>query len=107
MTDSTHHIEIEDLSAEARQIAEAIGIEGLLALAGVMGGGWVYIPHPKRLAVAARNRRIRAEFNGRNLRDLAIKNGLTVRRIRSIVAEGTSAPRAEEKAGVAKQLKMF
>ena len=48
------------------------------------------------------------EFNGRNLRELAIKNGLTVRRIRSIVADGsTKHPQHEEKVAVAKQLKMF
>jgi hypothetical protein len=84
------HIQLADLSAEARQVAEAIGLRGLMALAAVMGGGWVYIPHPKRLAAGARNRRISAEFNGGNLRELATRHGLSVRRIRGIVAQGAA-----------------
>lgn len=108
MEEATHHIEIGDLSDEARQIAEAIGLDGLMALASAMGGGYVYVPHLKCLAMEARNRMICSAFNGRNLRELSIQYGLSRRRIRSIVAKVAAARRqSKEKEGVATQLKMF
>ena len=104
------HITLDDLPDEARQIAEAIGIEALLALSAKLGGERVYIPLPERLAVAARNREIRAAFTGRNYRELAVKYGLTVRWIRAIVAseEDRSGPDTDVDAdSVYKQAKLF
>ena len=102
------HITLDDLSDEARQIAEAIGIEALLALSAKLGGERVYIPLPERLAVAARNRAIRAAFTGRNYRELAVKYGLTVRWIRAIVAgEEDSCGTNPDADSVYKQAKLF
>jgi Mor family transcriptional regulator len=102
------HIQIDDLPDECRQIAEVIGLDALLALSARMGGERIYIPRPERLAVAARDRAIRAAFTGRNYRDLAIQHGLTVRWIRAIVSgETTSGDRADEREDVYKQAKLF
>ena len=100
-------INIDDLPDDCRQIAEIIGLEGLLALSAQMGGERIHIPLPDRLATAARNRKIRAEFNGRNYHALALKYNLTVRWIRAIVA-GQMADSPKSCDGpIYKQRKMF
>ena len=80
-----YQIRLEDLSGEVRQLAELIGLESLLAMADAMGGGFVYIPQPNRLALSARNRCICSEFNGSNLRELAAKHKITIRQVRTII----------------------
>lgn len=65
----------------------ATGDEIAQVLADNYEGGYLYFP--KRLD--ARNRRIQAEFNGRNFRSLALKYGLSEGHVRRIVA--TAAPR--------------
>jgi len=86
MTDTLDHIQIDDLPEDCRQVAEIIGLDGLLALSGRMGGERIYIPSRDRLGVCARNRAIRDEFNGRNYLELAVKYNLTARWVRVIVS---------------------
>jgi len=107
MTDPINDILPDDLPEECRQIAEVIGLDALLALSASMGGERIYIPLPERLASAARNRRIRAEFNGRNYRDLAIKYRLTVRWVRAIVAGENGAVDSHDERSLYKQQKLF
>jgi len=102
-----HHIQLDDLPEESRQIADIIGLESLLALSARLGGQRLYIPLTERLAVAARNRAIREEFNGRNLTDLAIKYDLTPRWIRIIVAGGAGPERTGDKQSLYKQQNLF
>ena len=104
----THiNVSIDDLPDECRQIADVIGLDGLLALSAKLGGERIYIPLPERLATAARNRAIRAAFNGRNYHELAIRYGLTVRWIRSIVSEKNSESFDTLKKPAYRQTKMF
>ena len=71
-----------------RQIAEAIGVEGLYKLAEVVGGATVYIPKPESLTRPARDARIKNEFNGYNHPELAKKYGVTERWVRQLCGEG-------------------
>lgn len=91
-------INLDDLPHDLRKIAELIGIDALFRLSAALGGDSLHIPHPERLSVTVRNRDIRAAFNGRNYRELAIRHGLTVRWIRAIVAgkRGPEAPETEK-----------
>jgi len=101
-------ITLDDLTDESRQIAEVIGLDNLLALARWVGGGSIYIPKLGCLTRAERNRAIRAEFNGRNYRELAQKYGLTVRWVRALVsgqaADGSAGDSCES---IYKQRKLF
>jgi Mor family transcriptional regulator len=107
MTETTHHIEIDDLPDDARQIAEVIGLPALLALSARMGGDSIHIPHLSRLATAARDRAIRAAFNGRNYRELGIAHGITARWVRAIVA-GERGPESDsDQQSLYKQQKLF
>lgn len=95
---------MDDLPDECRQIAEEIGLDNMLALIRRFAGERVYFPTMERVAIHARNRQIRAEFNGRNYRDLAHRYGLTVTWIREIVAEDYAC---KKKSNIDKQLQLF
>ncbi len=100
-------ITIDDLPDECRQVADIIGLQALLDLSARLGGERVYIPLPDRLATAARNRKIRSEFNGQNYRALALKYNLTVRWIREIVSGENAEAQGRCTKPVYKQRKMF
>lgn len=84
-----------DLPPEYREIAEAIGMDAALTLVRIRGGEGIYVPKFEKISRAARDRAIRAEFNGANHRELARRHGLTVSWIYVIV--GQTAP---EKSGI-------
>ncbi|MBI5550727.1 MAG: hypothetical protein HY911_04410 [Desulfobacterales bacterium] len=108
MNEANHHIKIDDLTGDARQIAEIIGLPALLALAEQMGGGYIYLPRPDHLSLPARDRGINAEFTGRNIRELANKHNLTLRRIRQITRRtGRSSTVTADDESLYKQQKMF
>lgn len=81
------NINLDDLPEDCRQIAEVIGLEALVRLVKAYGGETLYLPKADRLAIGARNREIRKNFNGRNYRELARRYNLTETWIREIVAE--------------------
>ena len=97
----------DDLSDECRQIAEVIGMDALLALVAARGGECVYLPKYESLAAASRNRQIRAEFNGRNYRDLAKRYNLTVRWVREIVSSSNQGAGTSRNAPLDTQLQLF
>ena len=102
MTD--HPIQIEDLPATFREIAEAIGLSAAWRLMQVRGGERIYIPKTDCINAAARNRAIRAEFNGANIRELARKYGLTKTWVREILSDAGIRSKSEP---VGTQLKLF
>lgn len=97
-------IQPDDLPAELRQIADLIGLESVLALVRARGGEAIYIPKQDSVAAAARNRAIRAQFNGHNHAELARRYNLTVRWVNEIISEGR---RRSCRSSVQDQLKLF
>jgi Mor family transcriptional regulator len=75
----------EDLPADIEDLAEIIGLQGVLDLANHRGGETLYIPKIGRITRAARDRSIRNEFNGSNYKELARKHKLSTVWIRKIV----------------------
>lgn len=97
-------IRIDDLPSDLRAVAEIVGLEGAVRLAEALGGAPIYIPTHDSVMRASRDRAIRAEFNGRNYRELAKKHRLCLTSIRGIV----DAPgRAQSGERVDKQMKLF
>ena len=88
------NIQIEDLPVELAGIAEVIGLPAVLQLVEIYGGEAIYINKRESVYRAARDRQIRAEFNGRNYRELAQEYGLTVSMVRQIV--GSVEPRQKQ-----------
>lgn len=68
-----------------KDIANEIGMENLLKLARLCGGGAIYMPRPESLFRSARDEAIRAEYNGGNLAQLARKYGISTRWAHQII----------------------
>ena len=82
---TTRTIPISDIPEEYRDIAEAIGMEAFTQLTLLCGGQSLYIPKRESLERNARDRDIRARFDGGNYRALACQFRLSERQIRKII----------------------
>lgn len=78
-------IELSDLNEDQQQLAELIGLESYKKLVLAFGGTYLYLPKVDTLTIENRNNKIREDFNGYNINELAIKWNLSVSRIRDIV----------------------
>lgn len=85
MTNTTYTIHMSDIPAEYRDIAEALGLDTFLRLTELCGGLSLYIPKRESLDRDARDRDIRARFDGGNYRALAAQFRLSERQIRKII----------------------
>lgn len=81
-----YNIQPDDLPPEFREVADAIGMDAAMKLVRIRGGEGLYIPKAEKIARAARDRAIRAEFDGTNHRELARRYDLTVSWIYVILA---------------------
>lgn len=88
------NVRLEDLEEEQQDVAGLIGLDNYKKLMAEYGGVSIYIPKADRLERQERNDRIKAEFDGYNFRELAVKYGLTEVSIRSIVSEEVRKTRA-------------
>lgn len=88
------NVRLEDLEEEQQDVAGLIGLDNYKKLMAEYGGVSIYIPKADRLERLERNDRIKAEFDGYNFRELAVKYGLTEVSIRSIVSEEVRKTRA-------------
>lgn len=75
----------EDVPAEYQDLVDGLGLEVFLRLARLCGGQSLYIPKAESLEREARDRDIRARFNGGNYRALGAQFRLSERQIRKIV----------------------
>ena len=82
---TTRTIPMSDIPEEYRDIAEAIGMEAFTQLTLLCGGQRLYIPKRESLERNARDREIRARFDGGNYRALAAQFRLSERQIRKII----------------------
>ena len=79
------HIRTDDIPEEYRDIVDAIGMEAFVHLTLLCGGQTLYVPKRESLERGARDRDIRAMFNGSNYRSLAAQSRLSERQIRKII----------------------
>lgn len=79
------HIHTDDIPEEYRDIVDAIGMEAFVHLTLLCGGQTLYVPKRESLERGARDRDIRALFNGSNYRSLASQFRLSERQIRKII----------------------
>ena len=77
----------EDMTEEQKILIDTVGADCFMELVRVYGGSCVYIPKNDNIMRSIRNRNIRNDFNGHNFKELAIKYGLTVARIRGCSKE--------------------
>ncbi|MEI8642759.1 Mor transcription activator family protein [Pseudoalteromonas sp. Hal040] len=67
--------------------AQLVGESITMAIGHYFGGRDVYIPTDQRLKAALRDIQIWQEFNGQNIEALAIKFGLTQRRVAEVIQQ--------------------
>lgn len=84
-------ITLDNLEGDQRLMAERIGLEGYKALVRYYGGTTVYVSKASTLTIADRNDRIREEYNGYNMAELALKWDLSASSIRDIVRDKREA----------------
>lgn len=76
---------LEDISERYRPVVEIIGVEKFIEVSNYARGDELYFPKPETILAPARNRRIRKEFNGYNVKELAERYDLTIPQIHVIV----------------------
>lgn len=86
-------VNIEDLDERYKNIVERVGIKGFMELIKEVGGINFYVPKIDTFFKEARNKKIRQNYNGYNLKELSKKYNLTQRQIRNILKENKPAGR--------------
>lgn len=79
-----YELKYDDLPEQHRKLADIIGVEATIQLCEALGGGQWYIPGMQVLYTAARAKRIRREYNGYNVHELAEKYKVTTRSVYAI-----------------------
>lgn len=78
---------MEDISQNYQNLAHMIGIENLVRLCEYTKGDMIYIPKTDTILAAARNRRIKKEYNGHNIKALCEKYDLTPRQMVNVIKD--------------------
>lgn len=85
--DIMEKVSTETISVDYKKYAEIIGIENFIKLSCLYGGVPIHIPKLKNLMIPARNAKIFKEFNGRNIKKLALKYNLSLRYMYELTRE--------------------
>lgn len=72
---------IEDIASKYRRVAEIVGVEKFIELSDYAKGDELYFPKVENVIIPARNRMIKREWDGYNIKELAEKYNLTVKQI--------------------------
>ena len=78
---------LEDISENYRPVVEIIGIEKFIELSDYAKGDELYFPKAENIIAPARNRRIKKEWDGYNIKELAEKYNLTTKQIGNILKD--------------------
>jgi Mor family transcriptional regulator len=84
---------IDDLPENSAAIAQSIGLPNLILLSQSHGGTAVYIPQSYELLRNLIYRKILAEYDGGNIRELAVKYGVSESTVYNVVREDLIARR--------------
>ena len=76
--------EMNDIAERYQNVAAIIGIEKFVQLADYARGDEIYFPKAENIIAPARNRRIKAEYNSK---ELAEKYDLTIRQIENVLKD--------------------
>lgn len=82
---TAHPVPMSDIPEAYRDLAEDLGMDAFLKLVRLCSGQYLYIPKWESICRNARDREIRALFNGGNYKALAIQFDLSERQIYKII----------------------
>lgn len=80
-------LEYDDLQEQHKQIALAVGIEGLKKLTDAFGGTAVYIPQRRELLKNKVYKMILNGYDGTNIRELAVAYGVSESTVYNVVRD--------------------
>lgn len=78
---------IEDIGDRYSEIVKLIGIRNFVLLSNFSRGDELYFPKVENVVAPARNRRIKKEYNGYNMKELADRYNLTVKQIQNVLKD--------------------
>lgn len=78
-------VKAEEIPEVYQDLVYAIGVEALLNLSFAIGGTTIYVPKPEHFIQNTKSRLIISEFNGGNLKELAIKYSVSDSYIRKLI----------------------
>ena len=87
MRERVNETKEEDIADRYRPIVDIIGVDAFVELSIYACGDELYFPKPENIVAPARNRRVKKEYNGYNLKELAEKYNLTTVQIRNILKD--------------------
>ncbi|AJA42397.1 hypothetical protein AJ85_05730 [Alkalihalobacillus alcalophilus ATCC 27647 = CGMCC 1.3604] len=83
-----HKLKVEDLPEVYQNLAQVIGVDGVIKMTQEFGGTYMYIPKVDGLLRVARDQKIaEAHKNGDSIRKLAREFGISDSRVRTILNE--------------------
>ena len=77
----------KDVPEDIAWLCDIVGIKSFMKIIDTAGGEFLYLPKRQTLEQPLRYKAIKSEFDGRNIKELARKYGITERRVRSIIKE--------------------
>ncbi len=79
------YIELDDVPFDLREMVEFIGIENFIKVCRFYGGRIVYVPLYKNLLIKYINRKIIAEYNGKNFDELRLKYSMSNSQLKRVL----------------------
>lgn len=84
LLDSLQQTDLQDLH---RNIADVVGVDGLIRLCEHFGGSSIYIPQKRELLRQKIYQMICREYDGSNIRELAVKYGVSEATVYNVVRD--------------------
>lgn len=81
----TKETSMEDIAPSYRKVAQIVGVEKFIELSEYALGDEIYFPKVENILAPARNRRLKKEFTGDNVKELADKYDLTTKQVAYIL----------------------
>ena len=85
LEDLRSHVLPSDIPETYQPVVTLIGVDALIELCLYCRGDMIYFPKADTIFKKTRNRMIRQEYDGYNLRELSRRYDLTIRQIKNIV----------------------
>ena len=79
------YIELDDVPFDLREMVELIEIENFIKVCRFYGGRSVYVPLYKNLLIKYINRKIIAEYNGKNFDELRLKYSMSNSQLKRVL----------------------
>ncbi|MDK2562952.1 Mor transcription activator family protein [Romboutsia sedimentorum] len=78
---------LEDFSEELVGFVDFIGIDKFIDICDKFGGDSIYFPKKSSVLRCSRNRKIRAMYDGYNIKNIAKEFGITREQVKNIIKE--------------------